>query len=132
MLLLGLLAGAWWAGDNRTGSAPKTTSLPEPPTSAPTSAPGATLGPDIADIIRVQPASGRSSWVAIRRADGSILFEGLLSEGRTLPYGEGFQIYAGRPDLVEAGFSVDSMRPLGTIESVRWASLDKLVQGSNP
>jgi len=133
MPLLGLLAGTWWVRYNEfVGSAPKTASLPEPPTSAPASAPAATLGPDIAGIIRVQPASGRPSWVAIRHADGSMLFEGLLSEVRTLPSGEGVQVCAGRPDLVEAGFSVDSMRPLGTIESVRWVSLDELVQGTDP
>ena len=68
-------------------------------------------------------SSKEPSWLAIRNGEGKVVYEGTLSESRSLPAEPDLEIYAGRPDLVLVSHGDDTPRALGPIDQVRWYQL---------
>ena len=68
-------------------------------------------------------SSKEPSWLAIRNGEGKVVYEGTLSESRSLPAEPDLEIYAGRPDLVLVSHGDDTPRALGPIDQVRWYRL---------
>ncbi|QEY30958.1 helix-turn-helix domain-containing protein [Synechococcus sp. RSCCF101] len=147
VLVLAVLAGGAWLWNSRselfpaggpaagTPAAPESPDAPEIEEVAPEAAPSPAAPPEAeptAATIRIQPIDGQPSWLAIRSGDGTLLFEGTFSEERELPADAGVEVYAGRPDLVAVGRGSGPMQPLGSIESVRWLSLDELISRPAP
>ena len=62
-------------------------------------------------------------WIALRR-DGTVEFEGMLETSRTVENSEGVEIYPGRPDLVTLRRAGDEPITLGSINDLRWYSLN--------
>ena len=62
-------------------------------------------------------------WIALRR-DGAVEFEGMLETSRTVENSEGVEIYPGRPDLVTLRRAGDEPITLGSINDLRWYSLN--------
>ena len=83
--------------------------------------------------IRIVPAGSTTAsitldctepcWIALRR-DGSVEFEGMLETSRTVENSEGVEIYPGRPDLVTLRRAGDEPITLGSINDLRWYSLN--------
>ena len=68
-------------------------------------------------------SSKQPSWLSIRNGEGKVVYEGTLSESRSLPAEPDLEIYAGRPDLVLVSHGDDTPRALGPIDQVRWYRL---------
>tara|TARA_Y100001933_G_scaffold221740_1_gene231786 strand:- start:5313 stop:6101 length:789 start_codon:yes stop_codon:yes gene_type:complete len=68
-------------------------------------------------------SSKEPSWLSIRNGEGKVIFEGTLSESRSLPAQPDLEIYAGRPDLVLVSRGDDAPKALGPINQVRWYRL---------
>ena len=68
-------------------------------------------------------SSKQPSWLSIRNGAGKVIFEGTLSESRSLPAQPDLEIYAGRPDLVLVSRGDDAPKALGPINQVRWYRL---------
>ena len=68
-------------------------------------------------------SSKQPSWLSIRNGEGKVIFEGTLSESRSLPAQPDLEIYAGRPDLVLVSRGDDAPKALGPINQVRWYRL---------
>ncbi|MGC6483112.1 MAG: helix-turn-helix domain-containing protein [Synechococcus sp.] len=94
-------------------------------------APSATTAPDASKFIRPAPTSSgapqtvtiltsKPSWIALRNQNGELLFEGLVTQEKTVSTHEGLEIYAGRPDLVSVTRDGQQQRPLGAIDQLRW------------
>ena len=62
-------------------------------------------------------------WIALRR-NGTVEFEGMLETSRTVENSEGVEIYPGRPDLVTLRRAGDEPITLGSINDLRWYSLN--------
>ena len=62
-------------------------------------------------------------WIALRR-DGTVEFEGILETSRTVEDTEGVEIYPGRPDLLTLRRAGDEPITLGSINDLRWYSLN--------
>ncbi|MEO1002321.1 MAG: DUF4115 domain-containing protein [Cyanobacteria bacterium J06638_7] len=64
-------------------------------------------------------------WVDVRSLEGRRLFMDTLQPGeeRSLALGDGLQLLAGRPDLLEVAIGTGECRTLGAIEQVRWTTL---------
>jgi|TARA_B100002051_G_scaffold58600_1_gene54522 cytoskeleton protein RodZ len=62
-------------------------------------------------------------WIALRR-DGTVEFEGTLDVPKTVEDTEGVEIYPGRPDLVTLHRAGDEPITLGSINDLRWYSLN--------
>ena len=62
-------------------------------------------------------------WIALRR-DGTVEFEGTLDVPKTVENSEGVEIYPGRPDLVTLRRAGDEPITLGSINDLRWYSLN--------
>ena len=83
--------------------------------------------------IRIVPAGSTTAsitldcrepcWIALRR-DGTVEFEGMLETSRTVENSEGVEIYPGRPDLVTLRRAGDEPITLGSINDLRWYSLN--------
>ncbi|MEB3331700.1 MAG: helix-turn-helix domain-containing protein [Synechococcaceae cyanobacterium] len=117
-VLVALLAGLAIAlGQGRLrlagpAAAPRQSSPPpaaRPPAGATATSPG-----------RLVLVARGTSWVSVRREDGSRLFEGNLEGRREFPLGRGLRVLAGRPDLVSAALNGQSPSPLGPIDAVQW------------
>lgn len=65
-------------------------------------------------------SSREPSWLAVRDSKGRSLFEGSFSGQRSFPLGQGLEVLAGRPDLVQASLGDGKAQALGPIEAVRW------------
>lgn len=65
-------------------------------------------------------SSQKPSWLAVRDSKGRSLFEGTFSGQRSFPLGQGLEVLAGRPDLVQARLGDGKVQALGPIEAVRW------------
>ena len=68
-------------------------------------------------------SSKQPSWLSIRNSDGEVVFEGTLSDSKSLPANSDLEIYAGRPDLVLISHGNGAPRILGPIDQVRWYKL---------
>ena len=68
-------------------------------------------------------SSKEPSWLSIRNGEGEVVYEGTLSDSKSLPADSDLEIYAGRPDLVLISHGNDSHRALGPIDQVRWYKL---------
>ena len=68
-------------------------------------------------------SSQEPSWVLIRDSEGDVVYEGTLSERKTLPADSDLEILPGRPDLVLISDGDRAPRPLGPIDQVRWYRL---------
>ena len=83
--------------------------------------------------IRIVPAGSTTAsitldcrepcWIALRR-DGTVEFEGTLDVPKTVEDTEGVEIYPGRPDLVTLHRAGDEPITLGSINDLRWYSLN--------
>ena len=62
-------------------------------------------------------------WIALRR-DGTVEFEGTLDVPKTVEDTEGVEIYPGRPDLLTLRRAGDEPITLGSINDLRWYSLN--------
>ena len=62
-------------------------------------------------------------WIALRR-DGTVEFEGILETSRTVEDTEGVEIYPGRPDLLTLRRAGNEPITLGSINDLRWYSLN--------
>ena len=69
-------------------------------------------------------SSKQPSWLSIRNGEGEIVYEGTLSDSKSLPAESDLEIYAGRPDLVLISAGDQAPRPLGPIDQVRWYKLN--------
>ncbi|WP_170953726.1 helix-turn-helix domain-containing protein [Synechococcus sp. UW179A] len=69
-------------------------------------------------------SSKEPSWLSIRNGEGKVVYEGTLSDSKSLPAGSNLEIYAGRPDLVLISHGDEVPRPLGPIDQVRWYKLN--------
>ena len=49
-----------------------------------------------------------------------MLFKGTFTGERRFPIGHGLKVLAGRPDLVQVSLVGRPVRPLGTIDQIRW------------
>ena len=58
----------------------------------------------------------------MRDRSGRSLYAGTLSGERRFPIGQGLEVLAGRPDLVQASLGDQPARPLGPISQVQWRS----------
>ena len=68
-------------------------------------------------------SSKEPSWLSIRNGEGKIIYEGTLSDDKSLPAESDLEIYAGRPDLILISHGGESPRTLGPIDQVRWYKL---------
>lgn len=68
-------------------------------------------------------SSREPSWLSIRNGEGKIIYEGTLSDDKSLPAESDLEIYAGRPDLILISHGGESPRALGPIDQVRWYKL---------
>jgi len=66
--------------------------------------------------------SKEASWLEVRDRQGATLFEGTLQGEKSFPLGQGLQVMAGRPDLVQAELPGQQARVLGPINQVVWRS----------
>lgn len=64
--------------------------------------------------------SSQPSWLEVKREGGESLFRGTFQGERAFPMGDGLQVLAGRPDLVQAQLGSGPTKPLGRIDQVRW------------
>ena len=69
-------------------------------------------------------SSKEPSWLSIRNGEGEVVYEGTLSDSKSLPAESNLEIYAGRPDLVLISNGDEAPRPLGPIDQVRWYKLN--------
>ena len=69
-------------------------------------------------------SSKEPSWLSIRNGEGEVVYEGTLSDSKSLPAESNLEIYAGRPDLVLISNGDGAPRPLGPIDQVRWYKLN--------
>ena len=67
--------------------------------------------------------SSQPSWVALRR-NGTVFFEGNLSEPLIVTAPDVVEVYAGRPDLVTVTNGDNPPEALGGINELRWYSLN--------
>ena len=67
--------------------------------------------------------SSQPSWVALRR-NGTVFFEGNLSEPLIVTAPDVVELYAGRPDLVTVTNGDNPPEALGGINELRWYSLN--------
>ena len=126
-LVAALAAAGWWAlrraGDSPANPQAQTASTGEPTRTAPTASglpEGATAtGSSATELVL---SSAEPSWLAVRSADGTTLFEGSVRGERSFPLGRGLEVRAGRPDLVTARVGAGPARVLGPIEQIRWWS----------
>jgi cytoskeleton protein RodZ len=65
-------------------------------------------------------SSREPSWLTVQSASGQTLFEGLFRGRRSFPVGQGLQVRAGRPDLVQASLGSAAAKPLGRIDQITW------------
>ena len=70
-------------------------------------------------------SSKEPSWLSIRNGEGKVIFEGTLSQSRSIPAEPDLEIYAGRPDLVLVSHGDDKPKALGPINQVRWYQLNR-------
>ena len=77
---------------------------------------------DASEVISI--SSKQPSWLSIRNGEGKVIFEGTLSESKSLPADPGLEIYAGRPDLVLISHGDNAPKTLGRIDQVRWYQLN--------
>lgn len=66
--------------------------------------------------------SKEASWLEVRDRQGATLFEGTLQGEKSFPLGQGLQVMAGRPDLVQAELPGQQTQVLGPINQVVWRS----------
>jgi cytoskeletal protein RodZ len=64
--------------------------------------------------------SREPSWLEVRNSEGATLFQGMLQGEKSYPLGQGLQVMAGRPDLVEIELAGQQPRVLGAIDQVIW------------
>ena len=69
-------------------------------------------------------SSKEPSWLSIRNGEGEVVYEGTLSDSKSLPTESNLEIYAGRPDLVLISHGDKAPMPLGPIDQVRWYKLN--------
>ena len=122
-----LAAAGWWglrlAGGSRSTPQARPPIAGEPSRQSP--AASATPGGGTASVTgssELVLRSAEPSWLAVRRADGTPLFEGTFQGQRSFPLGQGLEVRAGRPDLVTARVGTGPSRALGPIEQIRWWS----------
>lgn len=109
--------------------APQVATPAEPP--APVQTPPADTSPPDADaaaasdersgpLLRLR-ARGQC-WVEVRNLEGETLFMNTLRAGeeRSLPLGDGLQLLAGRPDLLDVATGDDDFRLFGAIDQIDW------------
>ncbi len=65
-------------------------------------------------------SSQSPTWLAVRDSKGRFLFEGTFSGQRRFPLGQGLDVLAGSPDLVQVRLGDAQAKPLGPIDAVRW------------
>ena len=68
-------------------------------------------------------SSREPSWLSIRNGEGNVVYEGTLSETKSLPADAELEIYAGRPDLILVRQGNEQPKALGPIDQVRWYPL---------
>lgn len=56
----------------------------------------------------------------MRNSEGATLFQGMLQGVKSYPLGQGLQVMAGRPDLVEIELAGRRPRLLGPIDQAIW------------
>ncbi|MFM7268207.1 MAG: helix-turn-helix domain-containing protein [Cyanobium sp.] len=120
LLLAGLGAVALlrrpWAATTPSAMVP----APPPPAQPPsaTGKGGHSAEADAEDmlVLSSQPAS----WISVRDRNGLQMFEGMVEGEKRFPLGQGLEVLAGRPDLVQVSSGSAEPRPLGSITDVKW------------
>ena len=87
------------------------------PIAVPTAAQPAAVAASSPDLVL---RSQEPSWLEVKAEAGKVLFRGTFSGERRFPLGDGLQVLAGRPDLVQAQLGTAASRVLGPIDQVRW------------
>ena len=90
----------------------------------PTATPPQPVSPEDKASGQISISSQEPSWVSIRNGEGEVVYEGTLSERKTLPADSQLEILPGRPDLVLISDGDDAPKPLGPIDQVRWYKLN--------
>jgi cytoskeleton protein RodZ len=60
------------------------------------------------------------SWVEVRDAGGTTLFNGTLTGEKRFPLGRGLEVMAGRPYAVQAAIGSGQASPLGGVADIQW------------
>lgn len=74
--------------------------------------------PDVLLLRASQP-----SWLEVQGQNQQVLFKGTLQGERRFPIGQGLRVLAGRPDLVSARVGDAAPKPLGSIDQIRWQTI---------
>ena len=120
--ILALLGGAtsWILLQPRPLDTPSTAPIITAPATVKLPIPGKDSTTDTAKIIL---ESSEPSWIALRR-NGTVFFEGNLSEPMEVQDPSAVEVYAGRPDQVTVTSGDKTPESLGGISDVRWYSLN--------
>ena len=120
--ILALLGGAtsWIPLQPRPLDTPSTAPIITAPATVKLPIPGKDSTTDTAKIIL---ESSEPSWIALRR-NGTVFFEGNLSEPMEVQDPSAVEVFAGRPDQVTVTSSDKPPESLGGISDVRWYSLN--------
>ncbi len=93
----------------------------KPPAQRPADAPQGS-SPDVPKAAELVLRASGPSWLTVRNANGTILFEGTVTGEQRFPLGAGLEVRAGRPDLVQASIGAGPARVLGPINQIQWKS----------
>jgi cytoskeleton protein RodZ len=88
---------------------------------------GATVA-EAADDAMLVLSSQPASWIAVRDRNGLQLFAGMVEGEKRFPLGQGLEVLAGRPDLVQVSSGSAKPRALGSISDVKWRRFGSGVQ----
>lgn len=94
---------------------------------APSSGKGASAA-EAADDTMLVLSSQPASWIAVRDRNGLQLFAGMVEGEKRFPLGQGLEVLAGRPDLVQVSSGSARPRALGGISDVKWRRFGSAVQ----
>lgn len=128
-LLAGLLAAGVWGWQRapklvmqRLPKASKPVNAPPPAAQKPKPAPVATRPKLSTPASDLTVNATQPSWLAVRTANGKVLFEGTFQGSRQFPLAGGLELLAGRPDLVQVSQGDQPAKPLGRIDQIRWVA----------
>ena len=124
-LLAGLAAAGLWgwqrAPELVAQLLPKA-NKPQKAAPPPAPAPAKVSAPTPATELTIRAT--QPSWLAVRTANGKVLFEGTFNGTRQFPLAGGLELLAGRPDLVQVSRGDQPAKPLGRIDQIRWVSFN--------
>jgi cytoskeleton protein RodZ len=123
------------------GPPPADRQMAEPPSGPPTppaAAPPTSAAPPMATLPAVPLAeelvlrASEPSWLEVRNAAGTTLFEGTLSGEKRFRLGRGLAVMAGRPYAVTAQMGDRPAAPLGRVDEIVWRRFPPAASPAGP